>query len=59
MKQLILLILLISILFSCDDNNEIDVTSNNVVLLKVDYLTNKFEGGKVLNFSETTGFTIT
>jgi thioredoxin-related protein len=52
MKQLILLVLLISIFFSCDKNNdEIDVTSNNVVLLKVDYLTNKFEGGKVINFS--------
>lgn len=58
MKQLILIILLGVILFSCEENNEIDVTSNNVVLLKVDYLTNKFEAGKVLNFPESENFTI-
>ena len=59
MKQLILIIVLLASFFSCDDNNDnIDIVSNNVVLLKVDYLTNKFEGGKVLNFSETDDFTI-
>jgi len=56
MKQLSLILILSVLFIFCDKNN--DVSSNNVVLLKVDYLTNTFEGGKVLNFSEATSFTI-
>ncbi|GGK49839.1 MULTISPECIES: hypothetical protein [Flavobacteriaceae] len=59
MKQLSLILILSVLFISCDKNNDDkDVGSNNVVLLKVDYLTNTFEGGKVLKFSESTSFTI-
>jgi hypothetical protein len=45
--------------FSCDKNNEDeDVPSNRVALLKVDFLTNTFEGGKELLFSKESNFSI-
>lgn len=51
--------------FSCskieqDDPFNSSLTANKVLLLKVDYLTNTFEGGKELTFNQpTTTFTIT
>ena len=51
---------MISFLISCEKNREpeIENTTNKVVLLKVDFLTNVFEGGKELNFSPSCSFTI-
>jgi len=49
---------LIFTLFSCsNDNDDIhfqDTNSNKVLILKVDYTTNAFEGGKELSFAVTT-----
>ncbi len=67
MKNLILSLFLTATLFlSCSKTeNEGGIfnpslTDNKVLLLKVDYLTNTFEGGKELTFKETTPtFTIT
>ena len=61
MKKGILYLLLIGIFFSCDKNDgkEIQLTTNKVVLLKVDFLTSVFEGGKELEFSvSSSNFTI-
>lgn len=60
MKQLVLILVFSILFFSCDKNNEDDAsTSNRVVLLKVDYLTSTFEGGKELKFSsEESNFSI-
>ena len=51
---------MIGLLISCEKNNEPETenTTNKVVLLKVDFLTNVFEGGKELNFSLSPNFTI-
>ena len=61
MKKGILYLLLIGIFFSCDKNDveKIQIVTNNVVLLKVDFLTSVFEGGKELEFSvSSSNFTI-
>lgn len=60
MKKGILYLLLIVIIFSCDKNDETEIqeTTNNVLLLKIDFLTNNFEGGKQLEFSSDSNFTI-
>lgn len=61
MKSRLILFLLVCLFASCSSEN-IDFDkdqSNQVLLLKVDYLTNNFEGGTVLNFPiETDSFTI-
>ncbi|WP_158655195.1 hypothetical protein [Flavivirga eckloniae] len=57
----VLLFALASLMLSCDkeDDNPIPGDNENkVVLLKVDFLTNKFEGGKELEFSKSPDFTI-
>ena len=59
MKSNFLIILsLVFTLFSCsreeDEMIAPDVNPNNVLVLKVDYNTNAFEGGKELFFTETT-----
>lgn len=60
MKKGLLFLLLIGIFFSCDknDGNENQETKNTIVLLKVDFLTSVFEGGKELEFSSSSDFTI-
>jgi hypothetical protein len=61
MKKVILFLVIIGMFFSCDKNEgtEIQETTNNVLLLKVDFLTNIFEGGKELEFSsDSSNFTI-
>ncbi len=60
MKKFILPLIIFGLLISCDKNNEpeIENTTNKVVLLKIDYLTNLFEGGKELNFLPSSNFTI-
>jgi len=60
MKKGLLFVLLISVFFSCNKNDEKEngEATNNVVLLKVDFLTNAFEGGKELIFSLSSSFTI-
>ena len=67
MKNLILSLFLTATLFlSCSKTEKEygifnpSLTDNKVLLLKVDYLTNKFEGGKELTFSQPSStFTIT
>lgn len=64
MKTNILIIVAIFFTFiSCSDDNDDNtpsLTTNNVLVLKVDYTTNTFEGGKELSFAiDTTDFTIT
>jgi len=64
MKTKILFLFLIAILFGCNsDNVGIDTETdapNQILMLKVDYTTNAFEGGTVLGFSKPTdNFTIT
>ncbi|WP_289046586.1 hypothetical protein [uncultured Olleya sp.] len=56
----VLFILLVSLMCSCEDNSEPVILNetNNVVLLKVDYLTNIFEGGLEFEFSTSQNFTI-
>ena len=55
MKKLILLIIVLGLLISCNTNID---ENNKVVLLQVDYQTNVFEGGKELSFSSSSTFTI-
>ncbi len=56
MKTKILILLLISLLFSC---NKEEIGSNHVLMLKVDYVTNSFEGGTEFNFpKQADNFTI-
>ena len=52
--------MLIGSILSCDNNDESEIENqtNKVVLLKVDFLTNIFEGGKELEFSPSSSFTI-
>lgn len=64
MKTKILLLFLTGILLGChseDMNIGIDLSApNQVLMLKVDYTTNRFEGGTIFNFSQQTeNFTIT
>ena len=56
MKTSIILLSLISLLFSCNsDNADLDeTTSTQVLMLKVDYTTNTFEGGTEFHFSKQT-----
>lgn len=63
-KILFLFIIGIGILFGCSSENvEIDIETdapNQILMLKVDYTTNDFEGGTILGFSkQTDNFTIT
>ncbi|MGH1384148.1 hypothetical protein [Kordia sp.] len=60
MKKIIF-ILLITLITSCNTDDEFTTQNeaNKVVLLKVDYLTNEFEGGKELEFQAAENFTIT
>ena len=62
MRNLIFTLLILSgILFSCCKDNDPVIpcsSENKVALLKVDYLTNTFEGGKELIFSANPDFTI-
>lgn len=62
MKKLLLMGLCLSFM-ACSDETNAPVdnnpqTENKVLLLKVDLLTNAFEGGKELSFQDTTSFTI-
>ena len=59
MKKIIF-ILFAFLIFSCDNDNEPEIQNeeNKVILLKVDILTNEFEGGKELEFSSSENFTI-
>lgn len=63
MKKLLFIFGLAAGLVSCSDDsatpqeNE-DPSGNNVVLLKVDFQNNTFEGGKMLSFEGAEGFTI-
>ncbi len=62
MNKSIILIFSIFCLFSCSKNNKEVLTenSNKVLMLKVDYLTNTFEGGKETSYpTSTSTFTIT
>ena len=62
MKTKILFFLLIGFLLSCHSHNEVlegNSAPNQVLMLKVDYETNTFEGGTEFNFStQTDHFTI-
>jgi hypothetical protein len=53
-------ILFAFLMFSCSSDSEPIVLNevNKVILLKVDFLTNAFEGGKELEFSTSESFTI-
>lgn len=54
MKTIILLLSLISLLFSCNSDN-VDLNNDaptQVLMLKVDYTTHAFEGGTEFNFSK-------
>ncbi len=55
MKTRILLLLFVSVAMACnsDFRDELDKT-NKVLVLKVDYTTNQFEGGKELKFAKNT-----
>ncbi len=59
MKKIIL-VLIATIIYSCT-NDTAPVTedeTNKVIMLKVDVLTNEFEGGKEFEFAESDSFTI-
>lgn len=62
MKKILLVSLLGMFATACSDDTETivnePVTQNNVLLLKVDYTTQAFEGGKELEFENADGFTI-
>jgi hypothetical protein len=53
-------ILLVALIFSCDNDCEpiLQNEANKVILLKVDFLTNEFEGGLEFEFSTSESFTI-
>jgi hypothetical protein len=59
--KVLFLVLLASVVISCNSDNSQDLNPVNAVLmLQVDYTTHTFEGGKEFNFPEQTGtFTIT
>lgn len=50
--------LVLALLLSCDSDNESNDETNKVVLLKIDFLTNTFEGGKEFEFSLSSSFSI-
>jgi len=60
MKKLTISIVTIVLFFSCSKKNETspECPDNKVVLLKVDFLTHTFEGGKELTFRRVPTFTI-
>lgn len=60
MKVKILILLFIGLLLGCDSEDmSVDDTANRILLLKVDYTTNTFEGGTEFHFSQQTdNFTI-
>lgn len=61
MNKSTLLLAITVLLFSCNKEEELPhqpVLINNVVLLQIDFLTNTFEGGKVLQFTSAPTFTI-
>ncbi len=60
MKKSLLLLVLGALTVSCsgDDSGTIVNDENKVLLLKVDLLTNTFEGGKELTFPDNENFTI-
>lgn len=62
MKTKILLFILIGFLLSCNSEKDVlekNLAENQVLMLKVDYETNTFEGGAEFNFStKTDNFTI-
>lgn len=61
MKKSILFLAITVLFFSCNKEEEDQPQPerfNNVVLLQIDYVTNTFEGGKVLEFPSAQGFTI-
>jgi len=59
MQKLIAILFLVVLVMGCNHSTE-PITGNKVLLLKVDFQTNKFEGGKELTFAkETETFTIT
>lgn len=60
MKKLIIFLGLIGLFISCNKEEEPQKSEqlNQVVLLQIDYSTNVFEGGKILNFPSAQSFTI-
>ena len=60
MKKSILFLAIVGLLFSCDKDDEPQQLEplNKVVLLQIDYVTNTFEGGKILDFPSAPSFTI-
>lgn len=62
MKKSFLLLVFAALLMSCSDTDTDPVNGglegNKVLLLKVDLLTNAFEGGKELTFPDNNNFTI-
>ncbi|MBN8642480.1 MAG: hypothetical protein J0L86_11775 [Flavobacteriales bacterium] len=62
MKRNLIILSLVITLFSCsnsDENSPTPDNTNKVLLLKVDYLTNEFEGGKELSFdTEVSSMTV-
>ncbi|RYJ41261.1 hypothetical protein [Flavobacterium beibuense] len=62
MKKSFLLLVFAALLMSCSDTDTDPVNGspegNKVLLLKVDLLTNVFEGGKELTFPDNSNFTI-
>jgi hypothetical protein len=61
MKKLLYFFILSIFLLSCSDSesNSTTVTTNKIALLKVDFLTNTFEGGSILNFPDHTNYNLT
>lgn len=64
MKKLAFLFFLLTLfIFSCsednDDNLDSEINVNKVALLKIDFLTQTFEGGNELTFESATDFTVT
>ncbi len=59
-KNLSILLLGMALFIACNDNDEQQEQNvqNKIAVLKVDYLTNTFEGGTVLNFPNSDDFTI-
>lgn len=60
MYKKLLYLILVGILVSCsNDNNQNEpVKTNKVVLLKIDFVTTAFEGGKEIEFAPSPNFTI-
>ena len=60
MKTKLLFLFLMGILLGCTSENIVTDAPTQVLMLKVDYTTNTFEGGTILGFSrQTENFTIT